>query len=118
MTSTLYISILLFQVFFPLTHICVQLPSRKIKDLFKDIRISNFIFLSMFTNEIISTATRKKNRIKYAYTVIFFSYKIELKLILLDAEDDDESDGSVCSSRCVFLCSFKWTSCVKRAEHE
>ncbi len=41
-----------------------------------------------------------------------------MKLILLDAEDDDEFDDIVCSSICVFLCNFKWTSCVKRAEHE
>ena len=40
---------------------------------------------------------------------IYFVYKIELKLILLDADedDDDELDNIVCSSRCVFLCSFK-----------
>jgi hypothetical protein len=42
-----------------------------------------------------------------------------LKLILVDAEDDDdEFDDIVCSSKCVFLCNFKWTSCVKRAEHK
>ena len=36
-------------------------------------------------------------------------HKIELKLILLDAEDDDEDefDDIVCSSKCVFLCNFK-----------
>ncbi len=49
---------------------------------------------------------------------MFFFYKIELKFILLDAEDADEFDDIFCSSKCVFLCNFKWTSCVKRAEHE
>lgn len=64
------------------------------------------------------TQQRKKNRIDSTYTVMLLFYKIELKLILLDAEDDDEFDDIVCSSKCVFLCNFKWTSCVKRAEHE
>ena len=45
------------------------------------------------------------------YVLLFmyclFSYKIELKLILLDADDDDELDEMVCSSKCVFLCNFK-----------
>ena len=47
-----------------------------------------------------------------------FFYKIKLKFILLDPEDNDEFDDTVCSSKCVFLCNFKCTSCVNRAEHE
>jgi len=43
---------------------------------------------------------------------MYFVYKIVLKLILVDVDD------IVCSSKWVFVCNFKWTSWVKRAEHE
>jgi hypothetical protein len=61
----------------------------------------------MFTNKTVSTAKQKKNKINCVSTVMCFFYKIELKLILLDAEHDDEFDDIVCSSKCVFLCNFK-----------
>jgi len=55
----------------------------------------------MFTNKTVSTAKKKKKIRRSAHILlyVFFSYRIELKLILLDAEDDEEFDDIVCSSK-------------------
>lgn len=81
-------------------------------------------------NEKHATNSKKKKKNietrRRSFSDRWFSLqRIELKLILLECDDDDDEDEEedddedrCCSSICVFLCNFKWTNCVKRAEHE